>query len=296
MSLVSFLDYLLLERSYSQHTVTAYRKDIEDFSAFAKIEYDQNDIADVNYSQIRSWIISLVDADVSNRSINRKLSSLRSYFKFLQKIGAIETTPLATHRALKIPKKSQIPFSEIEVSNVFEKLEDADDFDSLRNLAIVALLYGTGMRRAELISLTIGSVDFNQKIIKVIGKRNKERYVPLLPSVENVLHTYLKERMLLGSKDLSAPLLTTSKGVKIYNTLVYRVINSYFSETSDKLKTSPHIVRHSFATHLLNQGADLNVVKELLGHASLASTQVYTHNSIKALRDVYSKAHPRNKK
>lgn len=295
MSLTSFLDYLSLEKNYSKHTVVAYEKDVVEFLAFAKITFDESNLADIHYAQIRSWIVSLVDNDVSNRTVNRKISSLKAYYKFLLKIGEIEASPLAKHKSLKTPKRLQIPFSEVEVGAVFDRLKEADDFATLRDLFIVELLYATGMRRAELVDLTVGSIDVVQKTIKIIGKRNKERIVPLLSSVVVTYDRYIAVRSSVASSGEDA-LLVTNKGAKIYSTLVYRIINRYFSETSDKLKTSPHILRHSFATHLLNQGADLNIVKELLGHASLASTQVYTHNSVQALKDVYSKAHPRNKK
>lgn len=296
MSLKAFIDYLSLEKHYSVHTITAYEKDIESFSAFAKAEFDQLNLEAIQYTQIRSWIVSLVDEGISNTTINRKVSSLKSYYKFLLKIEAIEVSPLAKHRALKTPKKVQVPFSQEEVSEVLLLLNQAKDFESLRDLAIVELLYSTGMRRAELIGLKVGSVDFEQQSLKVLGKRNKERIIPLLPGLSQTLKAYLSVRQDVESNTFDSPLLITKKGVKLYDTLVYRIINRYFSRTSDKLKKSPHIIRHSFATHLLNQGADLNIVKELLGHASLASTQVYTHNSISALKDVYGAAHPRNKK
>ena len=295
MSIISFLDYLKLEKNYSKHTVIAYEKDVVEFLAFAKMSFGENDLSGIQYAQIRSWIVQLVDSDVSNRTVNRKISSLKAYYKFLLKIGEIEASPLAKHKSLKTPKRLQIPFSEVEVGAVFEQLKAADDFVTLRDLLIVELLYATGMRRAELVSLTISSVDVSQKTVKIIGKRNKERIVPLISGVLDTYKRYVECRSSVVSGDVDS-LLVTNKGLKIYSTLVYRIINRYFSETSDKLKTSPHILRHSFATHLLNQGADLNIVKELLGHASLASTQVYTHNSVQALKNVYSKAHPRNKK
>ena len=295
MSLISFLDYLSLEKNYSKHTVVAYEKDVVEFLAFAKMSFGENDLSGIQYAQIRSWIVQLVDSDVSNRTVNRKISSLKAYYKFLLKIGEIEASPLAKHKSLKTPKRLQIPFSEVEVGAVFEQLKAADDFVTLRDLLIVELLYATGMRRAELVSLTMSSVDVSQKTVKIIGKRNKERIVPLISGVLDTYKRYVECRSSVVSDDVDS-LLVTNKGLKIYSTLVYRIINRYFSETSDKLKTSPHILRHSFATHLLNQGADLNIVKELLGHASLASTQVYTHNSVQALKNVYSKAHPRNKK
>lgn len=296
MSLSYFLDYLNLEKNYSKHTVVAYQKDVVEFLAFAKMSFDETDVAQIQYVHVRSWIVKLVDQGVSNKTVNRKVSSLKAFYKFLLKIGEVDSSPLAKHKSLKTPKRVQIPFSEVEVGSVLTRLGELSDFTSLRDLLIVELLYSTGMRRAELVNLSIGSVSLTQKTLKILGKRDKERVVPLLPSVCAVLSRYLEVRPSEGVIDQSSPLLVTVKGAKIYSSLVYRVINHYFSEASDKLKTSPHILRHSFATHLLNEGADLNIVKELLGHASLASTQVYTHNSIKALKDVYSNAHPRNKK
>lgn len=296
MSLTSFINYLQLEKNYSKHTVEAYKKDIEEFYAFAKIKYEQATLTDVHYTQIRSWIVQLVGKGITNRTVNRKISSLKSYYNFLLKIEEIVVSPLAKHKSLKVPKRSQIPFSEVEVAVVLDELREAHDFISLRDLLVVELLYGTGMRRAELVNLTLGSVDLSQKMLKVLGKRDKERLTPLLPSIVSTLRKYLQERAKIASTEQDSPLIVTNKGVKVYSMLVYRVINHYFSKASNKLKTSPHIVRHSFATHLLNQGADLNVVKELLGHASLASTQVYTHNSIHELRNVYAKTHPRSKK
>ncbi|WP_299150687.1 tyrosine-type recombinase/integrase [uncultured Dokdonia sp.] len=296
MSLNPFLEYLNLEKNYSKHTVLAYEKDVTAFFVFLKENYGEDDPIAVAYAQIRSWIVSLVDAGVSNQSVNRKVSSLKAYYKFLLKVGDVAISPLVKHKSLKVSKRVQIPFSEKEVGLVLQDLREMQDFVSLRDLLMVELLYGTGMRRAELIDLTLGSVDFSQKTLKVLGKRNKERLIPLLPGVISTLDRYLIERSRIAGEGSAESLIVTAKGLKVYSTLVYRVINRYFSEASDKFKTSPHILRHSFATHLLNQGADLNVVKELLGHASLASTQVYTHNSIKALKDVYSKAHPRTKK
>ena len=296
MYLDAFIDYLTLEKKYSKHTILAYQKDIETFIAFAKANYDQTELQTIHYNQIRSWIVELVDEGVSNRSVNRKVSSLKSFYKFLVKIEVLKVSPLVKHKALKTSKKLQIPFSEKEVSGVFDLLTVSNDFESVRDLLLLELLYGTGMRRAELISLTIGSVDVSQKTIRVVGKRNKERIMPLLPNVCKTVSKYLEKRNEISQNKNDAPLLITKKGVKLYDTLVYRIINHYFSKTSNKIKKSPHIIRHSFATHLLNQGADLNTVKDLLGHASLASTQVYTHNSIKTLRNVYNNAHPRNKK
>lgn len=291
-----FTDYLLLEKKYSPHTVAAYSKDIQRFFDFVSKEYQLKSLLVVNYSMVRSWIVNLVDSGISNSSINRKISSLKTYYKFLLKTSQISETPLAKHRALKVAKKIQIPFSQTEVEDVLELFDHANDFQTLRDKLIVELFYSTGIRRAELIGLRLSDVSEVQKTIKVLGKRNKERIIPLLPSVLTTIARYKTFRAVLPSLGASKILLVTSKGNAIYETLVYRVITRYFSEISLKVKKSPHILRHSFATHLLSQGAELTAVKELLGHASLASTQVYTHNSIDTLKQVYKNTHPRNSK
>ena len=296
MSFQPFTDYLLLEKNYSVLTVKAYQNDLEDFLEFIKHEYESNSINKVNYSQIRSWIVSLVENGIANRSINRKVSALNTYFKFLLKTGDINNNPLSKHRALKTSKKIQIPFSEAEIKTVLDDLNFADDFESVRDKFIIELFYSTGIRRIELVQLKLTSIDLNTKTLKVLGKRNKERIVPLLKSVVLTAVKYLKLRKELERISDADILFLTKKGYKIYETLVYRTINGYFSLASSKVKKSPHILRHSFATHLLNQGADLNAVKELLGHSSLAATQVYTHNSIAELKKVHINAHPRSKK
>ena len=295
MSIREFLDYLQFEKKYSIHTIEAYEKDILDFSGFAQASFELEDINQVNYAIIRSWIVSLVESNISNRSINRKLSSLNTYYKFLQKIEAIETNPLAQHKALKVSKKVQVPFSETEIANVLENEFQGTDFESIRNLLMVELFYSTRIRRAELINIKLQDINSSTSTLKVLGKRNKERIIPLLSSVVGTVKTYLEVRDTLDAIVDRDYLFLTKKGVKIYETLVYRIINDYFSKTSAKVKKSPHVLRHSFATHLLNQGADLNAVKELLGHSSLAATQVYTHSSIAELKKVYANAHPRNK-
>lgn len=271
----------------------AYKNDLETFFNFGKEEFEITSLAEVNYPIVRSWIVALVDSGISNRTVNRKISSLKTYYKFLLKIGEITETPLAKHRALKTSKKIQIPFSETEVNDVLELLKGADDFEGYRNKLIVELFYSTGMRRAELINLRISDISEVKKTIKVLGKRNKERIIPLLPSVLKTIGFYLGFRKEVDTYS-SSFLLITEKGEQIYETLVYRVITSYFDMASEKIKKSPHILRHSFATHLLNEGAELNAVKELLGHSSLASTQVYTHNNIATLKEVHRGAHPRN--
>lgn len=292
MAVKKFIDFLLFEKKYSQHTAVAYEKDIEMFEKFLLREFSESKLSNANYSQIRSWIVKLVNTNITNRTINRKVSSLNSYYKFLLKIQSIEFNPLTKHKALKVSRKLQIPFSETEITSVLNLIE-TDSFEGLRDKLIVELFYSTGMRRIELVNLQLSDVDSSQGQLKVLGKRDKERYIPLLSTVLRTYQAYLIERSNLKELQNSKSLLLTKKGFKIYEKLVYRVIANYFDTISSKVKKSPHILRHSFATHLLNNGADLNSVKELLGHSSLASTQVYTHSSVAELKKVYKKAHPR---
>ena len=292
----AFREYLQLEKNYSPHTVLAYWNDIVSFESFNSLHFDQHDIDQANYSQIRSWIVSLVDAHVSNVSVNRKIASLKAYYKFLLKTKQIEASPLLKHKSLKTPKKIQIPFSEKEVDAVLLFMQNPVGFEAVRDKLIVDLLYTTGMRRTELIHLKLTNVNFGASTIKVLGKRNKERIIPILPVINCQFEGYLKERNGLENIIDEEYFFLSKKGVKINESFVYRLINSYFSTVSEKVKKSPHILRHTFATHLLNNGADLNSVKELLGHSSLASTQVYTHNSLTELKKVYKQAHPRNQK
>ncbi len=295
-SKAAFRDYLQKERNYSPHTILAYWGDLESFEQFLLENFDQDNLQDVNYSQIRNWIVALVDAGVSNSSVNRKIASLKAYYKFLLKIKQLDVSPLLKHKSLKVPKKLQIPFSEKELDAVLNHLQFPNGFEGLRDKLIIDLFYTTGIRRTELIHLKVNSIDFSNLTMKVLGKRNKERLLPILPIISQQFKIYLSERANLESLTDSDFFFVTQKGVKLNDSLVYRLINNYFSNVSEKVKKSPHILRHTFATHLLNNGADLNSVKELLGHSSLASTQIYTHNSLSELKKVYGDAHPRNRK
>lgn len=292
----AFSDYLQLEKKYSLHTVNAYLNDVNSFEAFNAIHFDQENVEQVNYGQIRNWIVFLVDSGISNSSVNRKIASLKAFYKFLLKIKQIEINPLLKHKALKVPKTLQIPFSEKEVEEALSQMQNPQGFEAIRNKLIVDLFYTTGMRRTELIHLKKINVDLSKNTIKVLGKRNKERILPLLPIVVNQFLLYSQERLNLAVIVDADYFFLTKKGLKLNDSFVYRLINSYFSTVSEKVKKSPHILRHTFATHLLNNGADLNSVKELLGHSSLASTQIYTHNSLSELKKVYQDAHPRGQK
>ena len=292
MSLKSFFDYLEIEKKYSSNTIEAYQNDLNVFSRFLSDEFDVNNINNTNYSYVRSWIVDLVNKGISNRSINRKITSLNSYFKFILKIGLINENPLTNHKALKTQKKIQLPFSENEMSNVLDLDNFEDNFTGVRDRLIIDLFYTTGIRRIELIQLMITDININNKHIKVLGKRNKERIIPLIDSTIDILNKYLLYREELKSDNTF--LFITNKGKQVYEKLIYRIINKYFDTISTKVKKSPHIIRHSFATHLLNNGADLNSVKDLLGHSSLAATQVYTNRSIDEIKKVFAKSHPRN--
>ena len=293
-TLQSFKDYLQLEKNYSPHTVNAYLNDIVFFQKFLQKEFEQDTLHEVNYSQIRSWIVSMVDQEMSNTSVNRKISSLKSFYKFLLKTKQIQVSPLLKHKALKTPKNLQIPFSEKELDTVLNHIEYAEGFEGTRDKLIIDLLYATGIRRTELIHLKVFNVNSSTNTLKVLGKRNKERILPILPIISQQIISYFSERSNLEQIKDEDYFFLTIKGVKMSDSLVYRLINDYFSMVSEKVKKSPHILRHTFATHLLNNGADINSVKELLGHSSLASTQVYTHSSLSELKKVYGNAHPRN--
>ncbi len=291
----AFRDYLQLEKKYSLHTVGAYLNDISFFEEFNKLHFEQDGIENSNYSQIRSWIVSLVDDGVANVSVNRKMASLKAFYKFLLKSKQIDVNPMLKHKALKTPKNVQIPFSEKELGDLIQSIGVPIGFEEVRDKLIVDLFYTTGMRRAELIHLMLYNVDLSSNVIKVLGKRNKERIIPVLSIVADELKVYLSERSLVENIQDEDYFFISKKGLKLSESFVYRLINSYFSRVSEKVKKSPHVLRHTFATHLLNNGADLNSVKELLGHSSLASTQVYTHNSLAELKKTYNDAHPRNK-
>ena len=295
-SKASFRDYLELEKNYSDLTVNAYLKDVVFFENFIANHFDQENLCEVNYSQIRSWIVSLIDAGIATVSVNRKISSLKAYYRFLLKTKQVEISPLLKHKALKSAKKIQIPFSEKELEEVLSVIEYPYGFEGIRDKLMIDLFYTTGIRRTELIHLKMAAVDLSNATLKVLGKRNKERILPLLPVVVNQFRLYISERACLEQIKEEAYFFLTLKGVKMNDSLVYRLINNYFSHVSEKVKKSPHILRHTFATHMLNHGADLNAVKELLGHSSLASTQVYTHSSLAELKNVYEKSHPRSYK
>lgn len=293
-NLEKFIEYLQKERNYSDKTIIAYQNDIGDFVTF--LEGLALDYLKVGYDGVRLWIVELSEQGLTNRSINRKTSALSSYYKFLLKIEEVETNPLYLHRSLKVEKKLQLPFSVKEIDVVRAMFEGKDDFESLRDLLIVEMLYCLGLRRAELVALELKDVDFYLHQVKIYGKGSKERVVPMLASLEELVKLYLESRREIMVKDTGVKsLLVNISGKKIDEMFVYRIINGYFSNATTKEKKSPHMLRHSFATHLLEGGADINSIKELMGHESLSTTQGYAQINLSELKKVYQSSHPRGK-
>lgn len=292
MHLSNFYDYLSKEKNYSSNTVIAYKKDVETFQEFCRVKFELNNLLKVTYPIIREWIINLSEKELSPLSINRKISSISKYYDFLIKINDLKSSPLKNHKRLKVQKKLIIPFSEDEVLKVVDVF--SKNFEGKRNLLIVDMLYSTGVRRDELINIKLNDVLLDENLVKVLGKRNKERLVPLVLNLKSRINDYLKFRNEIKSS--SSNFFITTKGKKIGPSLVYRVVKNYFSKVSTKVKTSPHVLRHSFATHMLNNGADINSIKEIMGHSSLASTQIYTKIKLPKIINDYKKNHPRERK
>ncbi len=293
MFIENFIEYLSVEKGYSAHTLKAYYRDLYQFKQFC--EFEGVNLNEVNYQVIRSYIAFLLEEGLLAQSVNRKITALKTYFQFLKRIDVIKENPLLHHKSIKTSKRLTLPFSKEEVLKVLNEKIDIEDFENCRDRLIIELLYLTGIRREELISLKISSFEQSARTIRVVGKRNKQRILPVTDRLYWLLDNYLRLRVFMDKRDVDT-LLITVKGDKIYPSLVYRIIKSYFSKVSSKIKVSPHVLRHTFATHLLDEGADLNAVKELLGHSSLSSTQIYTHTSMATLKGVYKNAHPRSKK
>lgn len=295
MAITSFLTYLELEKNYAAHTLTAYRNDLENFQAFCLEVFQEDDLSSVSYSLIRSWIVQLLEQGNSTKTINRKISSLRSFYKYLMRSEQIEKSPLDEHRPLKVQKNVQVPFSQKEMHQVLDPNLYPDSPLGTLQRVLITTLYYTGMRRTELIHLLDRDVSLDNRTIKVVGKRNKERLIPVLQSLQKQLLDYRITRA--DAVDTHGRYFFRSiAGKKLSEHFVYETVNTYLNKVSSKAKKSPHMLRHSFATHLLDNGADLNAVKELLGHDSIAATQHYTHSSMCEIKAVYQKAHPRGTK
>lgn len=294
MFIIDFLNYIEFERRYSVHTLNSYAKDLEQFSDFIRETYQVEKARDIDFVFIRSWIAFLMEEGNSPRTVNRKISTLKSYFRYLLKVGKIDDNPVLKITGPKVRKKLPVFIEEKSMNLLITAFEDPKSFEEARDRLVVELFYATGIRRAELIGLQLSDVNMDSRLIKVLGKRNKERLIPIHDSLFFLIDLYLsfKEKAIpLQSQE--AYFFLTVKGKKMYPKLVYRIVNNYLSRVSTQKKKSPHVLRHTFATHMLNHGADLNAVKELLGHSNLAATQIYTHNTIEKLKNIYKLAHPK---
>ena len=291
----SFINYLQFEKRYSPHTLKAYQTDLDQFFIYIKAQYQMDNALEVEHFHIRSWIVSLMEFEITPKSINRKIASLNSYFKFLIRTGKIEKTPMSKIQAPKTAKKLPGIISSVQMNVVLENDLDESNFKSFTDYLIVELLYQTGMRRAELINLKINDYSKSGNTIKVLGKRNKERLIPIQAQIIEKIEAYInkREKLLTTLGVENDNLLINENGLDLYDKYIYRVVHKYLSIVSTQQKKSPHMVRHSFATHLLENGADINAVKELLGHANLAATQIYTHNTIEKLKKTHKQAHPK---
>jgi len=289
-----FIDYIQFEKRYSSNTIIAYNKDLEQFLHFVNEKYNIGEIAGIDHHIVRSWIVELMENNTSARSVNRKLTTLKSYFKFLLKEGLITDNPMYKVITPKTSKRLPYFVEQDKMQSLFVESYFNDDFQGTRDRLILDILYSTGIRLSELINLTYQDINIERKTMKVLGKRKKERIVPFGDNLKNLLICYIKQKQKsFDNPEAYSYLLVTNSGKKIYSRLVYRIVNKYLSMVSTLEKRSPHVLRHTFATHMLNNGADLNAIKELLGHSSLAATQVYTHNTIEQLKSIYNKAHPR---
>lgn len=295
MLIEKFIEYLQIEKKYSVNTLHAYKKDLAEFQEFIYENYDKYVIENVDYKVIRSWIVQLVKKNLSNRSINRKVSSLKSFYKFLVKTDTISSSPLIAHSPLKHSKKIQVPFSKDEIGALLDSDFFNNDYRGVLQKTIISFFYFTGVRRIELINLKASDVNMNSKTIRVMGKRNKERIIPMLPRLKESINEYLKIKSQKFNHKLHEHLFVSKSGIKLTEKYVYRTVNEYFKLVSPKVKKAPHVLRHSFATHLINEGADINSVKELLGHSSLSATQVYSHTSMERIKEVFKNSHPRAK-
>lgn len=295
MLIEKFLDYLQLEKNYSSNTLSAYKRDLIQYNKFI-IENNGNlEIENADYKIIRSWIVSMVNSNISNRSINRKVSSLKSFYKFLIKTDTIKSSPLKAHSPLKQSKKIQVPFSQEEINSLLDGDFFTNDYKGVLQKSIIAFFYFTGVRRIELINIKESDISLESSTIKVMGKRSKERIIPILPKLKKSLKYYREIKSKYNGNTSPEYLFISKNGKQLSEKFVYRTVNEYFKLVSPKIKKAPHVLRHSFATHLINEGADINSVKELLGHSSLSATQVYSHTSMERIKEVFKNSHPRAK-
>ena len=295
MLVEKFIDYLKLEKNYSSNTLSAYKRDLIQYNKFIIENNSDLKIEKADYKIIRSWIVSMVNNNLSNRSINRKVSSLKSFYKFLIKTDTIKLSPLKAHSPLKQSKTIQVPFSKEEINSLLDSDFFNNDYKGVLQKTIISFFYFTGVRRIELISIKESDISLESGTIKVMGKRSKERIIPILPKLKKSIKNYRDIKSKLLGKNPSEYLFISKNRKQLSEKFVYRTVNEYFKLVSPKIKKAPHVLRHSFATHLINEGADINSVKELLGHSSLSATQVYSHTSMERIKEVFKNSHPRAK-
>ena len=293
MYIDGFIDYLEFEKRYSNHTISSYKNDLMQFLAFLELQYETSEVHKANHLQVRSWIVHMVQNDISNKSINRKISTLKSFYKYHIKKGIIQLDPMQKIVSPKVSKRLPSYVREERIDALLSKENFPEDFHGLRDLLILEIFYQTGIRRSELISIKDRDFDLSSGTLKVLGKGNKERLIPIQKTLFNLIKQYKEERNDHFESNQYETLLVTDKGVKLYPKYVYNKVTAYLALITTNDKKSPHILRHSFATHLANRGAELNAIKSLLGHSSLAATQVYTHNTIEKLKSTYRSAHPK---
>jgi len=286
-----FLEYLRFEKKFSPHTLVSYRNDAEQFAAFLKDTYETEKPEQATAPMIRSWMAQLMQEKMAARSVIRKASTLRTFYKFLLREGVITTNPMQKISAPKAPKRLPVFVNKKEMESLFTQVEFPEGYEGKRDRLILEMFYATGIRRAEIISLKDADVNIYNLTIKVLGKRNKERIIPIMPFLKNYAEEYRSEKKRLGLKN--EKFFLNENGSPLYDKEVYRIVKKYLGNVTTLQKKSPHVLRHTFATHILDNGADINAVKELLGHANLSATQVYTHNTLEKLKRVHKQAHPR---
>ena len=289
-----YLDYITYEKRCSQHTLTSYRTDLDQFFHFIEEQYEVKEINEVTHHMIRSWIVNLLENGISPRSVGRKITTLKSYYRFLLKEKLVTDNPMLRIVTPKSPQRLPGFVETDDMRQLLEEVVFGDDFNGYRDHLVLEMLYSTGMRLSEMIGLRLEDIDLPRRTLKVTGKRNKQRLIPFSKKLEEAIRKYLPERDKVNpGPEGSAYLFITSKGKRLYPRMIYRIVNVYLSRVTTISKKSPHVIRHTFATHMLNNGADLNAIKEILGHASLSATQVYTHNTFEKLISIYKQAHPR---
>jgi len=292
-SIRSFLDYLKYQRRYSAYTIRSYHDDLIQFVGFLATQYGEVSLDAIGHNHVRSWLASIKERDITSKTINRKISSLKSFFKYLVKTGVVAQTPMLRVITPKVSKRLPEFIGESDAGKLIGSLKHTEDWKSLNTRILITLFYTTGMRLSELVNLKESQVDFGKKQVKVLGKGNKERIIPIGQEIVGMIAEYIQYKK-KEFESVDNTLLVTEKGKKMYAKYPYLLVRSFLgSEVKTLNKKSPHVLRHSFATHLSNNGADLNAIKELLGHSSLAATQIYTHNTIEKLKTVYKKAHPK---